>query len=64
VLFAADTATNTMGLGYHLGYADFEEGKCSLRKLAALDFAVACFGHGQAIVEGASAQFRQKWGPQ
>jgi glyoxylase-like metal-dependent hydrolase (beta-lactamase superfamily II) len=62
VLFAADTASNMMGLGYSLGYADFEEGKRSLRKLAALDFAVACFGHGQAIVEGASAQFRQKWG--
>jgi glyoxylase-like metal-dependent hydrolase (beta-lactamase superfamily II) len=62
VLFAADTASNMMGLGYSLGYADMEEGKRSLLKLAALDFAVACFGHGQAIVEGASAQFRQKWG--
>lgn len=62
VLFAADTASNMMGLGYSLGYADFEEGRRSLLKLAALDFAVACFGHGQAIVEGASAQFRQKWG--
>jgi glyoxylase-like metal-dependent hydrolase (beta-lactamase superfamily II) len=61
VLFAADTASNMMGLSYSLGYADFEEAKCSLRKLAALDFAVACFGHGQAIVEGASLRFRQKW---
>jgi glyoxylase-like metal-dependent hydrolase (beta-lactamase superfamily II) len=62
VLFAGDTANNMMGLGYSLGYADFEEGKRSLAKLAALDFAVACFAHGPAIVAGASAQFRQKWG--
>ena len=60
VLFAADTVSNMMGLGYSLGYADFEEAKHSLRKLAALDFAVACFGHGPAIVEGASLRFRQK----
>lgn len=64
VLFAADTASNMMGLGYSLGYADFEEGKRSLMKLAAIDFAVACFGHGPAIVEDASAQFRLKWGSQ
>ena len=31
-------------------------------RLAALDFDVACFGHGEAIVQGASAQFKQKWG--
>lgn len=62
VLFAADTASNMMGLGYSLGYEDLEEGKRSLTKLAALDFEVACFGHGQAIVQGASARFKQKWG--
>ena len=61
VLFAADTASTIMGLGYSLGYADFEEGKRSLRKLATLDFEVACFGHGPAIVQGASAAFRNRF---
>lgn len=64
VLFAADTATNMMGLGYALGNEDFAEGKRSLAKIAALDFDVACFGHGKAIVQGASAKFKQKWGTQ
>lgn len=62
VLFAADAASNMMGLGYSLGYQDFEQGKRDLMQLAALDFDVACFGHGEAIVAGASAQFKQKWG--
>ena len=62
VLFAADTAGNTMRLGYSLGYADFEEGKRSLAKLAKLDFEVACFGHGKAIESGASNKFKKKWG--
>lgn len=61
VLFVADAASNMMGLGYSLGYQDFEQGKHDLMKLAALDFDVACFGHGEAIVPGASDQFKQKW---
>lgn len=62
VLFAADSASNTMDLNYHLGYKDFEEGKRTLSKLATLDFNVACFGHGEPIPQGASELFRQKWG--
>jgi glyoxylase-like metal-dependent hydrolase (beta-lactamase superfamily II) len=62
VLFAADTCSNVMGLGWALGYEDFEEGRRSLRKLAQLDFQVACFGHGKAITHAAGAQFRKKWG--
>ena len=61
VLFAADTCSNMMGLGWSLGYEDLEEGKRSLRKLAKLDFNVACFGHGKAITEDASSRFREKW---
>jgi hypothetical protein len=61
-MFAADTASNMMGLGYSLGYEDLEEGKRSLAKIAALDFEVACFGHGKVIRQGASAKFKQKWG--
>jgi glyoxylase-like metal-dependent hydrolase (beta-lactamase superfamily II) len=62
VLFAADAASNVLGLGYSLGYEDIAEGQRSLSKLAALDFEVACFGHGQAIKQGAAAKFKQKWG--
>jgi glyoxylase-like metal-dependent hydrolase (beta-lactamase superfamily II) len=61
VLFAADAASNVMGLGYSLGYEDLEEGKRSLARLAALEFEVACFGHGKPILQGAAARFRKKW---
>jgi len=64
VLFAADTASNFMGLNYSLGYADFEQARRDLSKLAALDFEIACFSHGEAITQGASAKFKQKWGTQ
>ena len=61
VLFAADSCSNMMGLGWSLGYEDFDEGKRSLRKLSALDFDVACFGHGKAILKDAATKFREKW---
>ena len=61
VLFVADACSNMMGLGWSLGYEDLEEGKRSLRRLAKLDFNVACFGDGKAILEGAAAKFREKW---
>jgi glyoxylase-like metal-dependent hydrolase (beta-lactamase superfamily II) len=62
VLVAADAASNMLGLGYAPIYEDLKEGKRSLAKLAALDFEVACFGHGRAITRGASRRFREKWG--
>jgi glyoxylase-like metal-dependent hydrolase (beta-lactamase superfamily II) len=62
VLFAADTASNMMGLGWGLGYEDLEESKRSLLKISALDFDIACFAHGKSIIQGASAKFKQKWG--
>jgi glyoxylase-like metal-dependent hydrolase (beta-lactamase superfamily II) len=61
VLFAADTCMNLMGLGWTMGYEDFEEGKRSLEKLAQLDFRVACFGHGQTILHDAGDRFRKMW---
>ncbi|MDR6288998.1 glyoxylase-like metal-dependent hydrolase (beta-lactamase superfamily II) [Inquilinus ginsengisoli] len=62
VLFAADACSNLPGLGLSLGYEDLEEGRRSLGRLAALDFQIACFGHGGAILQDASARFRRKWG--
>ena len=61
VLFAADSCSNMMGLGWSLGYEDFDEGKRSLKELAALDFRVACLGHGNAILQGAAGKFKEKW---
>ena len=52
---------NVMGLGWTMGYEDFEEGNRSLEKLAQLDFRVACFGHGQTILHDAGDRFRKMW---
>ena len=62
VLFAGDTCGNLPRLGMSVAYEDLEVGKQSLSKLAKLDFAVACFGHGKAIQRDASALFRKHWG--
>jgi glyoxylase-like metal-dependent hydrolase (beta-lactamase superfamily II) len=61
VLFAADTCSNMMGLGWSLGYEDFDEGKSSLKKLTTFDFQVACFGHGKAIMRDAAGKFKKRW---
>jgi glyoxylase-like metal-dependent hydrolase (beta-lactamase superfamily II) len=61
ILVAADTAWTVTGLTMLPFYVDVEEGRRSLAKLAALDFEVACFGHGRPIRSGASARIRQKW---
>jgi glyoxylase-like metal-dependent hydrolase (beta-lactamase superfamily II) len=62
VLFAADTASNMFGrLGLTIAYEDLQCGRRSLAKLAAMQFDVACFGHGDPIVGSASARFRAKW---
>jgi glyoxylase-like metal-dependent hydrolase (beta-lactamase superfamily II) len=61
VLFAADTAAHVLGLGLSPMYEDLSEGRRSLAKLAALEFEVACFGHGRPILKSASKQFGQKW---
>jgi len=58
LIFAADACANLPNFGYALGYEDLELGKASLRKLAALDFDAAVFGHGNPITSGASKRFR------
>ena len=60
-LIDSDAASNMLGLGYSVGNEDLEECRRSLAKIAALDFEIACFGHGKAIAQGASSRFRQKW---
>lgn len=41
---------------------DPEQAKRSFQRLAGLDFEVACFGHGPAVISEASAQFRRAAG--
>ena len=61
VLIAADTAANVFGLALSPMYEDLSEGRRSLAKLAAMEFDVACFGHGKAIDSGAAGRFGQMW---
>jgi glyoxylase-like metal-dependent hydrolase (beta-lactamase superfamily II) len=61
VLFAADACSNMTGLGWSLGYEDFEQGKKDLSRLSDLDFQIACFGHGKPILDNAARKFRDKW---
>ena len=60
VLFAGDVATNMIRLRYPPIFEDLAEGRRSLARLGGLDFEVACFGHGKAIVGEAVAKFRQR----
>lgn len=63
VLFVADAASNMFGgLGYAPIYENLVQGKETLRKLAGLEYEVACFGHGGPIRSGAAEAFRGKWG--
>ena len=62
LLFAADACSNMPALGWSLGYEDLEEGRHSLQKVSKLDFQIATFGHGSALMQSASARFKKKWG--
>ncbi len=62
VLFAGDAAANTFGrFGKPLLMftEDMGEVKRSMRKLAALDFDTACFGHGRVLKGTANLAFRR-----
>jgi glyoxylase-like metal-dependent hydrolase (beta-lactamase superfamily II) len=59
VLFAADACANLFGLDLSVAYEDFAEGKRSLNKLAELEFRIACFGHGKAILHDAGERFKR-----
>src|SRR3990170_5024174 len=61
LLFAGDAAANVIRLGMPIGMftADREQAKESVRKLAALEFEVACFGHGRVLKGEANLKFRR-----
>lgn len=62
LLIAGDVGTNILGLDDPLGFEDIEEGRRSQRKIAALRFDAAVFGHGRAIRFEASKRIHRKWG--
>ena len=64
LLFSGDAAVNALGLGPPSGpFGMFNEDQAqareSFRKLADLDFEVACFGHGRPLDREASLAFRR-----
>jgi glyoxylase-like metal-dependent hydrolase (beta-lactamase superfamily II) len=62
VLFAGDAAGRLFGrLGPPFGMytEDMRQAKESIRKIAALEFGVACFGHGRVLKGQAHAEFRR-----
>jgi glyoxylase-like metal-dependent hydrolase (beta-lactamase superfamily II) len=64
VLFAGDAAGKLTEVGPPVGMfgmftEDHEQAKESFRKLAALEFDTACFGHGGALTGKAHADFRR-----
>ena len=63
VLFAGDAAGNLfggVGLPLPMYTEDMAQARESLRKLAALEFEVACFGHGGVLKGEAHAAFKRR----
>ncbi len=61
LLFTGDAVANNFGLRPPMGWytEDMAQAKESIRKLAQLDFEVACFGHGPPLDRDASLAFRR-----
>lgn len=61
VVFVGDAAANLLRLGLPIGMftVDREQAKESIRKLAGLEFDVACFGHGGVLKGEANLKFRR-----
>ena len=60
VLFTGDAAARAPDARVICGVfnADRAQAAASFRRLAALDVAVACFGHGEPLAQGAAAEFQ------
>jgi glyoxylase-like metal-dependent hydrolase (beta-lactamase superfamily II) len=61
LLFAGDAAGYLAGLRLPVGMftEDGAAARASFRRLAQLNFDVACFGHGKPITKDASSAFRK-----
>lgn len=61
LLFAGDACANLPVLAYSIVYDDIAEGRRSLARLAGLNFAAVCFGHGGLLRGEAARRFNRKW---
>ncbi len=61
MLFAGDAVLNVLGLRAPMAMSteDMAQARESIRRLAALDFDTACFGHGGVIRKDATLRFRR-----
>jgi glyoxylase-like metal-dependent hydrolase (beta-lactamase superfamily II) len=62
VIFAADVAENYSALKLSPGYSDKDECLATIKKIAAFDFNIAVFSHGEPILTHASKIFRSVFG--
>ncbi len=60
ILIMGDTMMHMFGLRLPMAMAtpDMDEARRSIKKVAALDVDIACFGHGQPMIGNVSAQLR------
>jgi glyoxylase-like metal-dependent hydrolase (beta-lactamase superfamily II) len=58
VLFTGDTVARSDEVMLGVFNVDTQEAVASLRRQAALDVEIACFGHGEPVVGGAGVQLR------
>jgi glyoxylase-like metal-dependent hydrolase (beta-lactamase superfamily II) len=61
VLFVGDAASNIPNLRLSIVHEDLAQARASLRKLAALEFQHACFGHGRPILGRAQQRFAARF---
>jgi glyoxylase-like metal-dependent hydrolase (beta-lactamase superfamily II) len=61
LLFAGDACSNMPSLGLSIVYDDLAAGRRSLARLATLDYAAICFGHGSVLRGEAVQRFKRKW---
>ena len=59
LLLGGDTFINILGVSDPIGFEDEAEGRRSQRKLAALNFQAAAFGHGGAITKDAPGKLQR-----
>ncbi|MFT3866630.1 MAG: MBL fold metallo-hydrolase [Solirubrobacterales bacterium] len=62
LLIVGDVGANVVGVSDPLGFEDRELGRRSQRRLAAMNFEAAAFGHGRAIARDAARRLRKGWG--
>ncbi|MCC2545399.1 MBL fold metallo-hydrolase [Hymenobacter sp. BT175] len=59
VLIVGDLCANMVGLGFSIVYEDRALGLASIRKVAALDFDQAVFGHGKPLTKNAKEKLQK-----